>query len=211
MHFNKHDLNPDSLEVKVQSIPDSYIEMLKDNIFSTLDHVLLKNITFDIMSNIIIDNMDKIPREYRQHLRGFGLFDSNYNLTHEGFIYLKPKLIKDSSLKVLKSEFDAEEGSFLLIARNELRWDLPAFRKLTLAMYDVAMEVNSYPKIDRWIAHGFWVCCTWIKEFTSHPNFLKPENNYYDKSIILLNDLAYLLFTGESPYEDDTLQKKVGN
>jgi hypothetical protein len=47
-----------------------------------------------------------------------------------------------SSREILRREFDAEEGSFLLQARVQLKWDWDAFRRLTSAMYDVAEEVK---------------------------------------------------------------------
>lgn len=47
-----------------------------------------------------------------------------------------------SSRDILRREFDAEEGSFLLQARVRYKWDWDAFRRLTGAMYDVADEVK---------------------------------------------------------------------
>ena len=111
--------------------------------------------------------------------------------------------------KILKSEFDGEDGSFLLIARCELRWDKVAFRHMTNAMYDVAIKFKDKTKIDQWVANGFWFCDTWVREWTSHPDFPKPGKEYYEDSIELLHDLAYLLFVGDSPYEDDTLKMKA--
>ncbi|HEY8026798.1 MAG TPA: hypothetical protein VIF60_19820 [Burkholderiaceae bacterium] len=109
--------------------------------------------------------------------------------------------------QILKSEFDAEDGTFLLIARCQLSWDKNAFKWLTAVMYDVAANVNKSNEIPKWIANGFWFCDKWIPEWTSHPNFLRPDDRYYKKSCELIHDLAYFLFNGESPYEDDTLLK----
>jgi hypothetical protein len=50
-----------------------------------------------------------------------------------------------SSREILRREFDAEEGSFLLQARVSLKWDWDAFRRLTSAMYDVADEAKGQP------------------------------------------------------------------
>jgi hypothetical protein len=110
---------------------------------------------------------------------------------------------------ILKAEFDAEAGSFLLLARCELRWDADAFRRLTGAMYDVATKIKGSESIPTWIAHGFWFCDTWVSDWTSHANFPRPQKDYYDRSLQLLHDLGYLLFFGESPYEDDTLEKNA--
>jgi hypothetical protein len=114
-----------------------------------------------------------------------------------------------TSEQILKSEFDAEDGSFLLIVRCELRWDIEAFRRLTSAMYDMATKLKGSEVIPTWIANGFWYCDTWVRDWTSHRNFPRPQTDYYDSSLQLLRDLACFLFFGESPYEDDTLEKSA--
>jgi hypothetical protein len=114
-----------------------------------------------------------------------------------------------SSRDILRREFDAEEGSFLLQARSTLSWDWDAFRRLTNAMYDVADEARGQLSIETWIAHGFWFCDTWIPDWTSHPNFPRPSQEVYRDAIELIHNLAYFLFIGESPYKDDTLRRKA--
>lgn len=114
-----------------------------------------------------------------------------------------------TSRDILKREFDAEDGSFLIIARCELRWDQEAFRRLTSAMYDVADEVRGKPVIESWIAEGFWFCDTWIREHTSHPNFPRPPQQEYDDAIELIHNLAWFLFTGENPFQDDALRTQA--
>ena len=114
-----------------------------------------------------------------------------------------------SPREILKREFDAEEGSFLIQARVRLKWDWDAFRRLTSAMYDVADEAKGQPSVETWIAQGFWFCDTWIRDHTSHPNFPRPPEEAYRDALALLDDLAYFLFMGQSPYNDDTLRKKA--
>ena len=111
--------------------------------------------------------------------------------------------------QILKREFDAEEGSFLLQARVSLNWDWEAFRRLTSAMYDVADEVKGQPSIETWIAEGFWYCDTFVRDWTSHPNFPRPPKDVYRDALLLVGELASFLFTGQSPYKDDTLRKKA--
>jgi len=114
-----------------------------------------------------------------------------------------------TAAEILKREFDAEDGSFLGVVRGELRWDHSAFRRLTNAMYDVADEARGKPVIEAWIAEGFWYCDTWLKDWTSHTNFPRlPEREHRD-AIELIHELAYFLFTGDSPYEDDALKTKA--
>jgi tetratricopeptide (TPR) repeat protein len=110
---------------------------------------------------------------------------------------------------VLRREFDAEEGSFLIQIRCRLEWDWNAFRRLTSAMYDVADAVKGQPSIETWIAEGFWFCDTWIRDHTSHPNFPRPPDEAYQDALALLDQLASFLFTGLNPYKDDTLRKKA--
>lgn len=110
---------------------------------------------------------------------------------------------------ILRREFSAEKGSFLILARIELTWDWKAFRRLTSAMYDVADEVKGQPSIEAWIAQGFWFCDRWIREHTSHPSFPRPPEEAYQDALRLLDDLASFLFMGQSPYDDDTLRKRA--
>ncbi|MFO1512337.1 MAG: hypothetical protein U1F83_05385 [Verrucomicrobiota bacterium] len=110
---------------------------------------------------------------------------------------------------ILRREFDAEAGSFLIQVRCRLEWDWDAFRRLTSAMYDVAEEVKGQPSIETWIAQGFWICDTFIREWTSHPNFPRPPEDAYRDAIELVHNLATLLFLRESPYKDDALRKKA--
>jgi len=113
------------------------------------------------------------------------------------------------SREILKREFDSEKGSFLILLRIELRWDWKAFRTLTHAMYDVADEVKGQPSVETWIAQGFWFCDTWIRDHTSDPNFPRPPEASYRDALRLIDDLAFFLFMGQSPYDDDTLRKKA--
>ena len=114
-----------------------------------------------------------------------------------------------SARDILRREFYAEEGSFLIQARVHLEWDWDAFRRLASAMYDVADEVKGQPSIETWIAEGFWYCETFIRDWTSHPNFPRPTEEAYQDALELLHNLASFLFTGLNPYNDDTLRKKA--
>ncbi|HBN74531.1 MAG TPA: hypothetical protein DD473_01670 [Planctomycetaceae bacterium] len=111
--------------------------------------------------------------------------------------------------ELLRRQFAAEEGSFLQLARCELTWDWNAFRILTTAMYDVAEDARRRDTIETWIAHGFWFCDTWIRDWTSHSDFPRPDKEAYDDAIELIHNLSYFLFTGESPYQDRTLEIKT--
>ncbi|MCF6443065.1 hypothetical protein L1077_26930 [Pseudoalteromonas luteoviolacea] len=111
----------------------------------------------------------------------------------------------------LRNEFEAGENSFLITLRCELKWDWDAFYKCTSLMYEVAMLENQKPAIDMWIAQGFWSMDTWVKEWSSNENFPRPQPEKYKQALMILNELAYLLFNGESPYMDNTLEKLAKN
>ena len=114
----------------------------------------------------------------------------------------------NSAQELLRREFDAEEGTFLLKLRIELKWDKSLFARLTSLMFSVAEEMKGAEVIPVWVANGFWFCDTWVKEWSSHPTFPRPDEGYYKISCETLHDLAYMLFTGESPYADETLRNR---
>ena len=50
---------------------------------------------------------------------------------------------------------------------------------------------------------GFWFVSWFVKDWTGHPNFPRPQPEmYYKNAIDRLNDLAYWFFMGESPYQE---------
>jgi hypothetical protein len=97
----------------------------------------------------------------------------------------------------------------MLSARCNLQWDWTAFRQLTHAMYDVANEIRGQDTIETWIAQGFWYCDTWIRDWTMHPNFPRPDQQAHEEALELISNLAYFLFFGESPFTDDTLERQA--
>lgn len=109
--------------------------------------------------------------------------------------------------QLLKGEFEGEDGSFIFLLRNKLKWDWDAFYRLTDAMYHVADETCQSASVHKELAHGFWFVDTWVRDWTEHPDFPRPEKRAYAQALELIHDLCYLFFLGESPYEDDTLKK----
>jgi hypothetical protein len=103
---------------------------------------------------------------------------------------------------VLRREFAAEEGSFLLKLRCELEWDREAFSRLVGAMEQCAVAHEGRQEIERWVANGFWYLERFVPEWTSHPDFPRPDDKgYYQEAYGRFSDLAYWLFFGESPYK----------
>ncbi|MFE7591615.1 hypothetical protein ACFU6K_19625 [Kitasatospora sp. NPDC057512] len=102
----------------------------------------------------------------------------------------------DEVMSVLRQEFDAEEGSFLLRLRGELEWDRAAFTRLERARA-ACKQLQEEQKLDRWIAEGFYELATWVPSWTSHPNFPRPvPDSYYEDCIERLGDLADWFFRG---------------
>lgn len=62
----------------------------------------------------------------------------------------------DYGLLVLRQDFEAGEGSFLLRLRPELVWVRGAFTRLQRAMRAVCKRMQDDDKLDRWIAEGFY-------------------------------------------------------
>jgi hypothetical protein len=102
---------------------------------------------------------------------------------------------------VLRKEFDASEGSFLLQLRCDLIWDKAAFTRLTNAMQACAAAHESCDLLPRWVADGFWYVNDFVKSHSTHPSFKRPfEVSYYESAYQRLWDLAYWLFSGTYPY-----------
>jgi hypothetical protein len=103
---------------------------------------------------------------------------------------------------ILRNEFDASEGTFMIKLRPNLEWDKAAFNRLTAAMKLCAESKSSDAKLERWVAEGFWFVPRFVREWTTHANFPKVHTaDYYEKALTQLDDLAYWYFRGQSPYE----------
>lgn len=106
---------------------------------------------------------------------------------------------------VLRNEFSAQGGSFLLQLRHDFYWDKVAYRRLTEAMLVYAKHVSGDSPLDRWAAQGFWFTELFTRSHTAHPNFPRPEPpEYYAAALRRLEDLCKYLFDGESPYDGET-------
>ncbi|MET9043689.1 hypothetical protein ACWDR2_31130 [Streptomyces sp. NPDC003631] len=111
--------------------------------------------------------------------------------------------VVDEILDVLRSEFNAEEGSFLLRLRGDLVWDRAAFTRLEQAMRAACLRWQSSGNLDRWLAEGFYEVATWVPQWTSHPNFPRPTPEmYYQDCIERLGDLANWFFRGWHDYSE---------
>lgn len=122
----------------------------------------------------------------------------------------------DDYVTVLRQEFLADEGSFLLQLRTDMIWDPAAFTRLTAAMlaccraYDLddpnaTLLGSAYDRthVPRWLAEGFWLASSFVRDHTSHPAWrerIAREPDYYERAYQRLDDLAFWFFTGGCPY-----------
>jgi hypothetical protein len=109
-------------------------------------------------------------------------------------------------LELLRREFGAEEGSFLLQLRCDLRWDKDAFTGLEQAMRRVCAQQQDRDQLDRWLIEGYWYLSEFVPGHTSHADFPRSElPGNYQAAIQRLRDLQDWFVTGQSPYLADHL------
>ena len=109
----------------------------------------------------------------------------------------------ESFLDILKREFTAEDGSFLIQLRPNLNWNKEAFSKLVTAMEACCKACEKQESLERWLVEGFWWMSWFVKDWTTHPSFPRPQPpEYHENALKRLEDLAYWFFSGCSPYED---------
>jgi hypothetical protein len=81
----------------------------------------------------------------------------------------------DDALVVLRQEFEAGTGSFLLGLRPGLVWDRGAFTRLERAMRVVCERTQDDETLERWMAEGFYYVPRFVRDWTTHPNFPRPQ------------------------------------
>jgi hypothetical protein len=92
---------------------------------------------------------------------------------------------------VLRREFDAEDGSFLMRLRGDLEWDRDAFTRLERAMRTACERARGNDCLDRWMTEGFYYVSTFVRDWTTHPTFPRPEpRRYHEDCLQRLADLA---------------------
>ena len=103
-------------------------------------------------------------------------------------------------LELLRQEFRAEDGSFLLQLRVDLHWDRQAFSRLEQAMRRVC-AAGAPAAAGPMAGRGLWYLSDFVPGHTSHPGFPRPEPDpYYKAAVRRLWDLQNWFVTGRSPY-----------
>src|SRR4051794_18328577 len=107
----------------------------------------------------------------------------------------------ERAFEVLKEEYEVGPQSFHHGVRLERVWDRQRFDILVGAMADVCGALEGAPSLDRWLVELFYVLTVIVPDETRHPAFPRPEQEYHDAAIKMLDDLATWFATGESLYE----------
>ncbi len=98
----------------------------------------------------------------------------------------------------LKREFHAQEGSFLLELRCDLRWNSLSFERLIKAMEACCKACAKAPQLERWMAEGFYYLPGFIKDWSAHEAFPKEQSrDYFNRAYEILDELAHWYFHGE--------------
>ena len=115
-----------------------------------------------------------------------------------------------NELKLI-DELNAENGSFILELRTELKWNHNSFLNLVSKLNKEFESTKNENKLKREIACGVWYISNFIKDWSQHENFPKIlTEEYYTKSYELIDDLVYQYFMAESVYEtENVIEKKI--
>lgn len=106
-------------------------------------------------------------------------------------------------MAMLRREFEAGDGSFLIGLRAGLEWDRAAFSRLEQAMRRACEQTQDQDRLERWMAEGFYYLSRFVRDFTSHPDFPRPKPaQYHQECLQRLDDLADWFFQGHHNYEE---------
>lgn len=96
----------------------------------------------------------------------------------------------DDALELLRAEFGAEPGTFLLLLHVDLVWDTTAFARLERAMTAVCQALADAEELPRWLVAGFWYTCDFVPREIGHPGFHPTQPAaYYQRSCRRLAEL----------------------
>jgi hypothetical protein len=101
---------------------------------------------------------------------------------------------------ILKKEFSAQDGSFLLRLHVWNDWDRHAFTRVTTAMCECCETQEGQETIERWLADGFWTVYGEVIGCVER-NYPRPapRPDYFKKAVARVHELAYWYFSGTSP------------
>ena len=110
----------------------------------------------------------------------------------------------------LEDHLNAEEGSFLLDLRCNLKWNNESFKELLNLILEEANKTKDDKTISKQTASRIWFVNDFVKNWSEHDNFPKTNpSEYYDQAYQLLNEVTYTYFLSESPYESEETLKSM--
>ncbi|NHZ93761.1 hypothetical protein F2P45_32890 [Massilia sp. CCM 8733] len=110
-------------------------------------------------------------------------------------------MITPDPLEALKEAFQSDDG-FLVELRCFARWNKAAFARLVAAMQHYLQSAEPGEHVERWIAEGFWIHDSMVRDLSCSATRSAAEQAYYDAACLRLGELAGWFFTGESPWQD---------
>src|SRR5262245_12390986 len=98
----------------------------------------------------------------------------------------------ETYLEILRREFTAGDSSFLIQLSPNLIWDKEAFSRLVVAMETCCKACEGKDSLERWLVEGFWFMSWFVKDWTGHPGFPRPQpQECYENTLKRLDDLVY--------------------
>ncbi len=109
---------------------------------------------------------------------------------------------------ILRTEFSADEGSFLLVLHVWNIWDDEAFTRVTTAMWECCEDQEHQETVEHWLANGFWDMYGEVTGYLANPAARRVNSpEYYAKAVSSVFDLACWYFSGERPFLRGTTQE----
>jgi hypothetical protein len=70
-----------------------------------------------------------------------------------------------------------------------------------ICMREACAAYEERDQLPRWLVDGFSFASLFVRSWTGHPSFRRPESEeYYEACLQRLDDLASWFFSGRSPY-----------
>jgi hypothetical protein len=108
--------------------------------------------------------------------------------------------VSDSPLETLRQIYEDGGSSFFIQLRCHLHWDWVAFERLANAAEDVCDELQGQESVERWVAECFYLCATFIPDWTAHRDFPRPTPpERYQAALTRIRDVAdrfFLMYRG---------------
>jgi hypothetical protein len=109
-------------------------------------------------------------------------------------------MITPDPIEALKEAFQSEDG-FLIELRCAGRWNKATFARLVAAMQHYLESAEHGNRLERWIAEGFWLHDTMVRELAASLPRTEAEQAGVDAACLRLGELATWFFMGETMHD----------